>query len=119
MEKLCAMFSLFSIEHFLYIILAVAICLALVLVLRKFDDKKKMIRIILVSLMGLFVVLEYVGRIISVDKFNFFNNLPINAFQVFTIVSLIMLIKNTYGWTKFSYLIILPVSVISIIFTQH
>ena len=119
MEKLCATFKLFSFEHFIYIFLAIAISIALVLVLRKFEDKKRMIQIILVSVMGFFVVLEYIGRIIGVEKFNFFNNLPINAFQIFFVLSLIVLLKQKVSWVKFGYLIILPISCLSIIFIPN
>ena len=119
MGNLCATFKLFSLEHFVYIFLAIAISISVVLMCRKLDHKQKLITIVLFSLMCLFVILEYVGRVIGQKDFKFLNNIPFNSIQVFTIAALIVVVKDKVSWIKFMYLVALPVSFISIIFIPN
>ena len=119
MDKICAIFKLFSLEHFVYMFFAIVVCASMVFVLRKMKNKQKLIRTILVSLMGLFVLLEFVGRIVVLEDFALFNHLPLNAIDVFFVISLIILIKNKSNWVKFCYLIAMPVSCLSIIFIPN
>lgn len=116
MEKLLVL-KLFSIEYFVYLLLSIAIILAMVMFFKNINEKKqKIIKIALVSVMGLFIVLEYVGRILSLNKFVFFDNLPLDSFHVFFALSLIIIIKDSMHWQRFAYLIMLPVGVFSILF---
>ena len=119
MENLCATFKLFSLEHFVYILLAIALSVGGVFLFKKLEHRQKYISIVLVSAMGLFVVLEYIGRIIGVAQFNFWEMLPVNTIQVFTIISIIVVVKDKVSWEKFLYLIALPISGLSIIFIPN
>jgi hypothetical protein len=50
-----------------------------------------------------------------VAKFRFGDQLPLNIFQVLGIISIIIFFLKRLSWTKFAYLIIVPVSVYGII----
>lgn len=115
------MFSLFSVAHFVYIVIAIALVVGLFFVLRKFQSNKEqsLAQGILLGAMVFFVVLEFVGRIISVEPFKLFNHLPLNAFQVFVWISLFAYFSRRLSWIKFGYLIIAPISAISIIFVPN
>lgn len=116
------MFSLFSWVHFLYLIISIGLPVGLFFVLRNFrTNKEQMIaeRILLGTAL-LFAVLEYVGRIISLgDKFNFFENLPLNAFQVFLFVGIYAHFSRKIGWIKFGYLIALPMTILSLMIVPN
>ncbi len=116
------MFSLFSWVHFLYVFVAIGLPVGLFFVLRNFKTNKEQMLAerILLGMALLFVILEYVGRIISLgDKFNFFDNLPLNAFQVFLFVGIYAHFSRKIGWIKFDYLIVLPMSILSLIFVPN
>lgn len=112
------MFSLFSLAHFVYIFIAILLVVGMVFVLKKFQSNKEqnLALGILLGAMCFFVVLELVGRIISIEPFKFFNHLPLNAFQVFVWISIFAYFSRRLSWIKFGYLIIVPVSALSIIF---
>lgn len=116
------MFKLFGLAHFIYLILAIGLPVGLFFVLRNFKTNKEQMLAekILLGATLLFVVLEYVGRIISLgDEFNFFDNLPLNAFQVFLFVGIYAHFSRKIGWIKFDYLIVLPMSLLSLIFVPN
>jgi hypothetical protein len=116
MDKLLIL-KLFSVEYFVYLILSVATILAMVVFLKNCNEnKQKIVKIVLVTAMGLFIVLEYVGRILSLNKFIFFDNLPLDSFHIFFVLSLIIIIKGSMHWQRFAYLIMLPIGVFSILF---
>lgn len=115
------MFELFSWVHFLYLLIAIAIPVGLFFVLKKANsDKEQMIvERILLATAWLFVVLEYVGRIIYLEDFNIGDNLPFNAFQVFVYLGTYAHFSRKLGWIKFGYLIAMPVSIVSLIFIPN
>ena len=86
------MYKIFGLPYFLQLILAIAIILVLVFCLRKFaDTSRKIVQISLVSAIGLFVILEYIGRFLMISDFRIADQLPINTFQVFAYISIFML----------------------------
>lgn len=115
------MFELFSWVHFLYLIVAIAIPVGLFFVLKNVnsDEEQMIVEKILLGVALLFVILEYVGRIIYIKDFNFWNNLPFNAFQIFVFLGIYAHFSRRLGWIKFGYLIAMPVSVISLIFIPN
>jgi len=114
------MYRIFGWQYFLQLFIAIAIIVALVLVLRKFTDKSKRIaQISLVSCLGFFVVMEYIGRILMISDFRLGDQLPINTFQVFVYISIIIFFIKKASWTKFVYLIIAPVSAYGLFFTPE
>lgn len=117
MFNLCATFSLFSLSYFLYLVVAIVLSLALYFAFRNFEDKKRTIlKIILVSFMGLMLILEYIGLIVETKDFNFLENLPINIHQVFVYFCIYLLVVKESTFYKFSYLIMLPLACYEIIF---
>ncbi len=115
------MFSLFNVAHIVYIIVSIVVAVGLFFVLKKieYDKQQETVKKVLAICLGVFVVLEYIGRLITVEDFNFFDNLPINAFQVFTYIVIYITISRSLSWTKFAYLIIAPISFLSIIFIPN
>lgn len=116
------MFRLFGLAHFIYLLVAIGLPVGLFFVLRNFKtNKEQMIaEKILLGTALLLVVLEYVGRIISMgDKFDFFDSLPLNAFQVFLFVGIYAHFSRKIGWIKFGYLISLPMSALSLIIVPN
>lgn len=116
MSNLCA-FKLFSIAHFVYLLLAIGITVGLFFALRKLSERTRFI--VNISMFGalvFFIILEFVGRIILIKDFNFFDNLPIEYFQIFTVIMLITFIRQNIKWIKFGYLIVLPIAFFSLIF---
>ena len=117
MGRLCANFKVFGGAYFIYLAVAIAIIVALVLLLRKIDkDKRKIIEIVFVSLVWLFVILEFVGKIVSMPGFKLGDNLPLNIIDIFAVVVLALVITHKNKWTKFAYLIISPVAAYSLLF---
>lgn len=115
------MFSLFSVAHFVYLIVAIGLVVGLFFILKRFhsDGEQKMVERILLGAMIFFLVLEYVGRILYLDDFNFWNNLPLNAFQVFVFVCIYSHFSRRLSWIKFGYLVMAPVSFVSMIFVPN
>lgn len=115
MGNLCAIFKIFSIEYFLYLILAIAVIVPLVFVFKNFNkNAQKTTKIVLVAIMSFFMILEYIGRVISAEKFVFFEQLPLNMFQIFVFISIFTLITNKSSWIKFGYFIIIPLSILGL-----
>ena len=113
MEKLCATIKLFGTMHIVLIVSAILICVGLVFLLRKLSDSFK--RYIALGLLGvgvLFIVLEFVGRIITGGEV--FESLPIFAFDIFLYICIYNQFAKKEGWLKFLYLVVLPLSVISL-----
>lgn len=112
------MFSLFSGAHFVYIFIAAALVAGMTYVLKKFQSNKEQNTAlgILLGAMVFFVILELVGRVITIEPFKLFNHLPLNSFQVFVWISIFAYFSRRLSWIKFGYLVIAPVSAISIIF---
>ncbi len=102
--------------HIGYIVFVVICTVLLIVALKKHKKHSKAIGVGLVAATWVFVLIEYIGRIVDVQSFNFFDNLPINTFQIFAIICLYILLSNNISWQKFAYLIILPVSFLSVIF---
>ena len=120
MDKMLGMFKLFGLGYFIYLILAIAIVLALVLVLRKLSGKAQNItQIVLISCMGLFLLLEYISRLIGVNKVRLGDQLPIEIFDVFVGISIFIFFSKKTVWKKFAYLIIAPVGLYGLIFVPN
>lgn len=116
MEKLCA-FKLFGLGHFVYLILSIGIVVGLFFALKKMDEKGRLItNIALFSSLFLFILLEFVGRIILVDDYHFFENLPIGYLQIFACIMLVGFLRKETKWMKFAYMIALPISFFSLLF---
>lgn len=116
MGTLCA-FKLFSLGYFIYLLLGLGISFLLVFLLRKVSEKfRDIINIAMFVSLFVFIVLEYIGRIILIEDFDFFDNLPFNFYQVFAVYMLITYIRRNIKWLKFAYLIVLPISIFSLIF---
>jgi hypothetical protein len=119
MDKLLA-FNIFGIEYFLYLFLAIILVGAFVFVGRNLSSKgKKVTQISLLLILGILMVLEYIGRIVAIEEFKLFNNLPIQSFNMFFYILLFAYISKNNNWKKFIYLIVLPISVYSMIFPQN
>ena len=96
------MYKIFGVPYFLQIILAVAIVLVLVFCLKKFTDtNRKIVQISIVSAIGLFVILEYIGRVLMISDFRIADQLPINTFQIFAYISIFVLFLPKLVWKKF------------------
>lgn len=120
MERLCALYSMFSLSYFVYLAMAVAIVLGVVFACKNLrDNAKKVCSIVLVSLIVIFAILEYLGRIISLKEFNIFYNLPVELVHVLTYVCVITLITNSSGWSKFLYIVALPLSIYSLLIVPN
>ena len=116
MGKLCSLFKVFSWGYFIYLVMAIAIVVSLVFICRNFgENAKKTCGISLVFCAGVFVIIEYLGRIISLEEFKFFYNLPVELIHILTYTCIITLVTNSEGWSKFLYLVALPVSVYSLL----
>ena len=113
MENLCATFKLFGLSHIVYLLLSIAVIAVLVMTLRKSDKKVVFYASkTMVGLCILFVILEMVGKISAGN--GIFESLPINPWNIFAIICLIVEIKQSESWIKFNYLIALPVSLVSL-----
>ena len=111
------MYNIFSLAYFVQLLVAIGLVVGLVFGLRKLSDKARQIaQISLISAMGFFAVLEYVGRIIISSNFKFGDQLPLNTFQIFVYISVFALFIKRNSWKKFAYLIIAPVSAYGILF---
>jgi len=119
MENLCA-FKLFSLGYFIYLFIGLGISVLLVFLLRKFSEKARDIaNIAMFALLFVFIILEFVGRIIIIEDYKFFDNLPLNFYQVFSVYMLITYLRKDIKWLKFAYLIVLPISIFSLIFIPN
>ncbi len=113
MEKLCATFTMFGASHWVLMLLAIAMSVALVFVLRKSEAKRKtQARWAIVGVMCLLVMLEFVGLLVSGG--DFMECLPLSPINVFVFISLFIQIKESENWIKFGYFITVPVSVIGL-----
>ena len=113
MDKLCVMFKLFGMSHWLLMLLAIVIAIVLVFVMRSYNGTKiKTTGWILVGVMLLLVVLEFVGRLIGGG--DLFESLPLEPINVFVFLCLFVQIKNNLTWIKFGYFISLPVSALGL-----
>lgn len=120
MDKMLNTFGLFSLEYFIYLALVVAIVVSLVLTLRKLtDDGQKIAKIVLISAIGLFVVLEYIGKLLGVDKIKVGDMLPFEIIDIFAGISLYFFFTKKSRWKKFGYFIIAPVCLYSLIFVPN
>ena len=114
------MYRIFGWEYFLHLFLAIGIIVLLVLILKKLTDKSRHIaQIALISSIGFFVLLEYIGRIIMISDFNSAEQLPLHTFQVFSVISIVVFFVKKISWQKFCYLIIVPVSAYGLIFVPE
>lgn len=114
------MYRMFGWEYFLQLFLAVGIIVAMVYFLRKFQDKPRRIaQISLISALGFFLILEYVGRVVMISNFKIGNELPFNIHQIFTFISIIAFFMDGTYLKKFAYLVIVPVSVYGILFVPE
>jgi len=113
MRSLLTNFKLFGGAHFVYLILAIALVVGLFFVLRKqIGTTRKYIGIALISVAGLFVVLEFVGRLIEGGKV--FENLPLAPWQIFVYIGIFVTVTHRESWVRFGYLISLPLCVIGL-----
>lgn len=113
MENLCASFKLFGVSHIVYLLIAIATCITIVLLLRKNDGKtRQYISIGLVSASGVFALLEFAGRLLN--DVNVMENLPLNQVHILAFIIIYVEITNKQSWIKFNYFITLPISVVSL-----
>ena len=107
------MFKLFGMAHIIYLLLAIVIVVAMFFLLRKFDGKvRKYTSIAIVSIAGLFAILEMVGRIIETK--DFFENMPFAPWQIFVYIAIFVEITKRESWMKFGYLVVVPLCVIGL-----
>ena len=112
-------FKMFGLEYFLYVLLAIGITIALVFPFRSASEqKKKILNYVLMGCLSLFVILEFIGRCLT-KNFNFFDNLPIEYFHIFTYIIIFSVIKNSLSWQRFAYLIMAPVSLFFTLFPSE
>lgn len=120
MDKMLGMFKVFGLGYFIYLLIVIAIVVTLVLTLRKLSDKAQNItKIVLISSMGLFLLIEYISRLIGVDKVRLGDQLPIEIFDVFVGISVFIFFSKNTSWKKFAYLIIAPISLYGLIFVPN
>lgn len=120
MNKMLSVFKLFGWGYFIYFALVAGIVVALVLCLRKANEKTQNItRVALISAIGLFVVLEFVGKILGVETIKIGDQLPLEIYDVFAGISIYYYFAKRSSWKKFGYLITAPVSLYSIIFVPN
>jgi len=116
MGNLCV-FKLFGVAHIIYILLSAGIVLGLFFALKKVSERGRFIaNICMFSALAFFILLEFIGRIIICKNYNFFDNLPINFYQIFAVMMIIGFLRKKDKWIKFAYLVTLPVAVFSLIF---
>lgn len=116
MGNLCV-FKLFSVAHIIYFLLSVGIVLGLFFALKKLGERARFIaNICMFSSLIFFILLEFIGRIIIIDKYNFFDNLPINFYQIFAVIMTIGFFRKNTKWLKFGYLVVMPIAAFSLIF---
>lgn len=109
------MFKSFGVSHFIYILIALVIAVALIFPLRKVrEGVQKYIGITMVALMGIFVVLDVVGTVKEVD--NMWEHLPLNLYHIFVYLSIYTEISKSSSWAKFGYFVVLPTSFFSLLF---
>lgn len=117
MGRLCTNFKIFGGAYFIYLLLAIAVVVSLVLLLRKLGkEKRKLLEIVFVSLIWLFVLLEFVGKALSLPEFKLGDNMPLNIIDIFAVIALLVMLFHKPTWTRFAYLIIAPVSAYSLLF---
>lgn len=113
-------FKMWSLSYFIYFIVAIAVAVSLVLFLRKVTEKaQKITKISLVCAIIFFVILEYIGKLIGVEKIKIGDQLPFEIFDIFAGISVYLFFSKKSIWKKFSYLITAPVSLYSIIFVPN
>lgn len=104
-------FKLFGVSHILLLILSIALVVCLFILFRKyFGDSRKILSIILISVAGVFAVLDLVGRLVVGGKF--FESLPVAPWQVFIYIGIFVEITKRESWIKFGYLITIPLCVL-------
>lgn len=114
------MYRMFGWEYFLQLFLSIGIVVSAVYFLRKLNDKsRKIAQISIISAIGFFLILEYVGRIIMISNFKLGNELPFNTFQIFSFLSIVAFFFKGPYLRKFAYLIIVPVSAYGLLFVPE
>jgi len=114
------MYKIFGWQYFLQLFLVIGIVVALVFTLRKLEDKpRKIAKISLISALGLFVILEYIGRILMISDFRLGNQLPLNSHQVFVFIAVMAYFLNRPSMRKFAYLVIVPICAYGLIFVPE
>ena len=112
MGNLCA-FKLFGLPHIVYLLMSIAIAVIMIIVCRKLDGRlRKIVGISLLSVTGLFAILEFVGRLIA--KAEVFENLPLFIWDVFLGICIFVEFTDRESWVKFAYFIIVPISAIGL-----
>lgn len=119
MNKLMVL-KLLSVEYFIYILMSVGIILALVLLFKNASEKKQgLIKIILLIVAGVSILLEYISRILSLQKFILGDNLPLDTFHIFFYITLFAVVKKRLSWQRFIYLIVMPICAFAILFPSE
>lgn len=117
MDKMLSTFQIFNFGYFVYLLFAIGVVLALVLLLRKLTDKNVLVsKVAIISAIGLFCILEFVGRLIGTKNIRLGDQMPFELWDVFAVMSIVMFFVKKPGLKKFGYLIIAPVSLYSMIF---
>lgn len=106
-------FKLFGGTHWVYILIAVVVVVGLYIALRNANEKlQKYVGVAMVSLLGLFVILDMVGRLI--DGEDFFESLPLAPWQVFAYIAIFVQFTKRESWIKFGYFITIPLTIIEV-----
>jgi len=113
MENLLLSFKLFSGTHLIYLLLTIAISLILILFLKRFEEKlQKIIGWIFIGLMSLFIVLDFLGQLMSGR--DIFDSLPLNIHHIFVYICIFVQVAKYENWIKFGYFVALPLLFISL-----
>lgn len=117
MDRILSAFQIFKLGYFVYLLLAIGVAVALVLLLRKLEDKNRFIaKFAIISAIGLFCILEFVGRLVENKTIKLGDQMPFELMDVFAVISIVMFFAKKPDLKKFGYLIIAPVSLYSMIF---
>lgn len=120
MGRFLSMYSMFGVGYFVYFVICVGIVLGLVFGLRKLEtNARKVAQIAIISSIGLFALIEYISRLIATPDTKFGDQLPLDMIEVLAGFSIFIFFAKKVSWKKFSYLIISPVSLYSIIFVPN
>lgn len=115
MGNLCAVFNAFGLAHFVFIAIVAVMAGTLIFLLRKFDtEKRKTIGVVLLTIAGLFVLLECVGKGVAGSSVG--DCLPLAPSHIFLYLCIYQFVRGKENWIKFGYFISLPVMVLTTIF---
>lgn len=107
------MFEMYGLAHFIYIFLAIGISVALIFALKRFEGSvRKYISIAITAIATLFVLLQFLGRVLNKVKIG--DNLPLNMLDIFVYLMIFIEFSKKISWVKFGYFIMVPLSILSL-----